>query len=114
MGLAMGNDAPGPDPDPDPSGHLNPEWLEEQYWDEERSVPDIAAECDISNQVVYRAMKRFGIRRRSRSEALNLRHRKRLCLPTLTETEPEPEPEPESENENERTRGADDTSGEDT
>jgi len=44
-------------------------WLREQYLQERRSGTEIAAECDVSKQIIYKWLSRFSIQRRSREEA---------------------------------------------
>ncbi len=48
-------------------------WLREQYWEERKDTTEIAAECSISSSVIYKYLKRFGIKTRDKSEALSMK-----------------------------------------
>jgi transposase-like protein len=47
----------------------NREWLREQYWEQEKSLHQIADELDLSNTTIKRGMQMHGIDRRSLSES---------------------------------------------
>lgn len=50
--------------------HNDPEWLEDQYWGEMRSISEIADLTPVSYGTIRRRLKGFGIELRSRGEGL--------------------------------------------
>jgi len=49
--------------------YRNKQWLIKKYWNEKKSLSDIAKETSVSSQTIYRHMKKFNISRRNISEA---------------------------------------------
>lgn len=48
------------------------EWLEQKYWKDCKSLAKIAAELGVSEQTIYRYMKKWNIPRRSRAQATKI------------------------------------------
>lgn len=56
-----------------PADYKNADWLREQYYDQQFSVGSIAERSGVSNRTIRYWMDKFDIKRRSRSDAGNLR-----------------------------------------
>lgn len=52
----------------------NEDWLREQYCSREKSIYKIADDCGTHHSTVHRALDRFGIEPRSRSESSKIQH----------------------------------------
>lgn len=52
--------------------HWNRDWLNKQYWNEGKSAYQIARELGVGSSTIDYAMRRLGIPRRSRSQAIHL------------------------------------------
>ena len=48
---------------------ITKKWLKEQYWDNKKSLKEMAEKTTVSYQTIYRLMKKWDIPRRSTSEA---------------------------------------------
>ena len=46
--------------------YKNKEWLEDQYWNKELSIKEIAKKCNVSYGCIWKRMNKFGIKRREK------------------------------------------------
>lgn len=49
--------------------YKNKDWLYDQYWNKNKSSPQIAKECNVSKTIILRNLKKFNIKRRTSSQA---------------------------------------------
>lgn len=52
----------------------DPEWLRREYWENERSLHNIADECDVTGAAVLKWMRKHDIERRTVSESMRSLH----------------------------------------
>ena len=61
------------------------EYLENRYWEHNRSIDQIAKEEGVDKGTVFYWMKKLDVKRRTDSEALMIHHPNRIKLPEMNE-----------------------------